>query len=159
MLVPSLDLTCCTVGPFSVPRSRASAGDEDAARSFFFVLRALQLAPSAGAVVGDDLFEHGGQGGGVERFPLTKGDGSGGLVVVAGGDDAFGVGHDRAVVEEQVDVVLGGEQRADVSLEYEVGLHGALDRLGQLRVGSVDQVAQTLAKLPLPWWQRVDVVT
>src|SRR5688500_701382 len=89
----------------------------------------LDLAPAARPVVGDDLPEHRQKRRLVDRFALAKGNGSRGLVVVSGGDDAFGVGNDSTVVDEDVHVILGREQSADVPVEHEVGLHGALDRL------------------------------
>src|SRR5215217_3258512 len=102
----------------------------------------LQLAPPAGAVVGDDVAEHGGEGGGVDRLAFADGHGAGGLVVVAAGDDPLGVGRDvAAVVQEDVDVVLGRQQSADVAFQDEVGLAGALDGLGDLGVGAMDQLA------------------
>ena len=58
----------------------------------------------------------------VDGLALTKADRPGRLVVVTGGDDALRVGHDRPVVQEHVDVVLGCEQRTDVAVEDEVGL-------------------------------------
>src|SRR5207237_10414232 len=83
-------------------------------------LLAFQLAPAAGAVVGDDLLEHGGEGGRIERFALTHGDGAGSLIVVPGGDDALGIGHDRAVVHKDVDVVLRRQQGAKVAMQHEL---------------------------------------
>src|SRR5205823_7967163 len=93
----------------------------------------------------------------VDGLPLADGHRPGGLVVVPAGDDALGIGHDRAVVEEHVDVVLGGQQRADVALQHEVRLPGALDGLLDLRVGGVHQVAYLPADVTLPVGQRVDV--
>src|SRR5919106_5608813 len=48
---------------------------------------ALELAPAAGAVVRDDLLEHGAEGGRVERLALADGHRSRGLVLVSPGDD------------------------------------------------------------------------
>ena len=76
---------------------------------------------------------------------------------MAGGDDAVRVGHDRAVVEEDVDVVLRGQQGADVALEDEVRLDRALDRLLDLGVGGVDEVADLAGRSPAASRQRVDV--
>src|SRR5260370_15412 len=61
---------------------------------------ALQLAPPSGAVVGDDVREHRAEGGRVDNFALAEGHGAGGFVVVAGGDDSFGIRDDRAVVKK-----------------------------------------------------------
>jgi len=48
-------------------------------------------------------------------------------------DDAVRVG-DGGVVDEDVDVILRRQQRADVALEHEVRLHGALDGLLDPRI-------------------------
>src|SRR6478672_7748086 len=121
-------------------------------------LSALEPAPAAGAVVGDDLREHRRQGRLVDRLALADRHGPGRLVVVAAGDNAVRVGDDRAVVEEDVDVVPGRKQRADVPVEHEVGLDAALDRLLDRRVHRVDEVAHPLADRLLPRRQRRDVV-
>jgi len=42
------------------------------------------------------------------------------------GDESFAMRDDRAVVEEDVGVILGGEQCANVALQHEVGQHAAL---------------------------------
>src|SRR6266536_4331735 len=97
------------------------------------VAAALQLAPATGAVVGDDVLEHGGEGGRVDRFALSDGHGAGSRVFVAAGDDPLGIGDDAAVVEEHVDVVPGRQQGADVALQDEVRTVGALDGFGTSR--------------------------
>src|SRR6266508_829098 len=75
----------------------------------------LQLAPPAGAVVGDDVAEHGAEGGRVDRLAPADGHRAGELVLVTAGDDPLRVGRDdAAVIEEDVDVVLGRQQGADV---------------------------------------------
>ena len=88
---------------------------------------ALEFAPAASPVVGDDVLEHGAEGRPIDGLALAEGNGAGGLVVVASGDDPVGIRDDGAVVEEYVDVVLGREERADVALEHEVRLPGPLD--------------------------------
>src|SRR5262249_7082294 len=118
----------------------------------------LDLSPATGSVVGGDLEKHGGQGlsGGARA---AAGSGGAGRSVAAwagegrvrrggvpAGDDAVCIGHDRAVVEEQVDVVLGGEQRAHVAVEDEVGPHPALDRLLDVGICGVDYLAQFAAQ-------------
>src|SRR5262249_58085522 len=87
----------------------------------------------------------------------AEGEGAGRLVAVPAGDDAVCIGHDRAVVEEQVDVVLGGQQRAHVAVEDEVGPHPALDRLLDVGICGVDYLAQFAAQVGLPAGQGVDV--
>ena len=59
-----------------------------------FPASGLDLAPAAGAVVGDYLPEHRCEGGFVDRLALANGDHARRLVVVARGDDALGVGDD-----------------------------------------------------------------
>src|SRR4051794_11885363 len=98
----------------------------------------LELAPAAVAVVVGDMAQHLRQ-----RLPRdgavpVERDGSRGLVVVPSGDEVMRVGHDGAIVEKQVDVVLGGEQRAHVALQHEVGLNAPLDRLLYVGVRRVD---------------------
>src|SRR5207253_10544493 len=75
---------------------------------------ALQPAPATGVVVGNNLLEHGREGGRVDRFVLANGHGAGGLVVVPGRDDAFGIWDDGAVIQKYVDVVLRCQQGANV---------------------------------------------
>jgi hypothetical protein len=62
------------------------------------------------------------------------------------------------VVKEQVDVILGGKKRTDPAVKHEVGLHGPLDGLGDLRAGGLNQIAQLATDRSLPVTQRVDVV-
>src|SRR5262245_6794683 len=78
----------------------------------------FHLPPAAGAVVGDDCLERSGERRLVDGLALAYGHGSSGLVVVAAGDNALGVRHDPAVVEKDVNVVLGREQGADVALQH-----------------------------------------
>ena len=60
-----------------------------------------------------------------------------------------GIGH-RRVVDEDVDVVLGSEQSADVALQNEVGLRTSFDRFFYVGIGTVSQVAHRVAELSLP---------
>jgi len=62
----------------------------------------FELAPTAGMVIGDDMGEHRAQGAGVERLAFPNGDGSGGLVLMSGGDDPFGIGDDPAIIEKML---------------------------------------------------------
>ena len=73
------------------------------------------------------------------------------------GDDAFWIGDDATVVHEDVHVILGREERADVALEHEVRLDRALDGLLDLGIGGVDQRANLETDLLLPIRQIVDV--
>ena len=92
----------------------------------------MDLAPAARAIVGDDLPEHLAERACVDLLVLADRDHAGGRVVMAGGDDALGIGNDRAVVEEDVDVVLRRQQRADVALQHEVRSVGELDGLDDI---------------------------
>lgn len=118
----------------------------------------FDLSPAAGSVVRADLAQHGGEWSAGDGAVAVEGDRAGGLVVVAAGDDVVGVGHDGAVVEEQVDVVLAGQQCAHVTVEHEVGLHRAFDRLLDVGFGGVNQVAQLAAQIASPIRQSVEVV-
>jgi len=68
-------------------------------------------------------------------------------------DDAVRVG-DGGIVDEDVDVVFRRQQGADVALQHEVRLHGALDGLLDLAVGRVRDLAYLLADRLLPGRQR-----
>src|SRR6516225_9259683 len=118
---------------------------------------ALQFAPAAGAVVGNDVLEHRAEGRRIDGLALADGNGPGSLVVMPGGDDAVGIRDDAAVVDEYVHVVPGRQQRADVALEHEVRLPAPLDGLRYLRVGGMHQVADLPADDLLPVRQGVDV--
>jgi len=54
-------------------------------------------------------------------------------------------------------MILRREQRADVAIEDEVGLHGTLDRLRDVRVNRVDEFAHLPADVLLPFGQDLDV--
>jgi hypothetical protein len=119
---------------------------------------APELAPATRAIVGDDLPEHREEGALVERVVLAEPDRPGRVVVVAGGDDALGIGDDRPVVEEDVDVILRREEGADIAVEDEIRLDRSLDRLLDVGVGLVDDVPDLAEDLPLPVGQAVQVV-
>jgi hypothetical protein len=61
------------------------------------------------------------------------------------------------VIQEDVDMVLRRHQGDDVALENEVWTAGALDGLGDLWIGGVDQIADFTADGPLPFGQGIDV--
>jgi len=66
---------------------------------------------------------------------------------MAPGDDARGIRDDGAVVEENVDVILRRQQGGDVALQHNGGTGGALDSLGDLGVGGMDQSADLVCSL------------
>jgi hypothetical protein len=118
----------------------------------------FDLAPATSAVVGDDLSEHLAESAGVDLLVLTYRDHAGGFVLVTACNDAFGIRNDRPVVEENVDVVLRGQQRADVALEHEIGLHPPLNGLFDFRINSMHKITDLLADDLLPLGERVDVL-
>src|SRR5947207_13917245 len=95
---------------------------------------ALELSPPARAVVGDDGPEQLAERPLVEALAPTDRHRARGFVLVAGGDDPLGIGRDR-IVDEDVHMVLGRKQRADVAIEDEVRAVGALDRLHHVWIG------------------------
>jgi hypothetical protein len=101
-------------------RSRAGIHPRDGHSSRTVISFALQLSPAAGTIVGNDVFEHGGEGMCVDGFALADGNGAGGRVVAACGDDSLGIGDYGAVILEGFDMVLRRQQGGDVALENEV---------------------------------------
>lgn len=83
--------------------------------------------------------------------------GPGCRVAVSLVDDAVRVGH-GGVVDEDVDAILGCEQGAYIALKQEVGQHGPLNRLLDLGVGVVYELAYLLADGLLLVGQPADVV-
>src|SRR5205807_3955407 len=71
--------------------------------------------------------------------------------------DPVRIRHDASVVQEHVDVVLGRQQGADVSLQHEVRLPGALDGFGYVLVDAMNQFANLATDRLLPIGQRFDV--
>src|SRR5262249_15910526 len=120
-------------------------------------LAALQPAPAAGAVVGDDVLEDGSEGARIDGFALAHGNRTGGLVVVAGRADSLGIRDYAVVVEKYVDVVLRRQQGADVALQHEVRTVGELDGFDDLFIRGVDQIADLTADGPLPVGQGTDI--
>ena len=72
-------------------------------------------------------------------------------------DKALGIGY-NGVVDENGEMILRSQQRADVSLQRKIGLPGALDGLGHLRVGGMYQFSHLAAQLLLPARERSNVV-
>src|SRR5260370_31195511 len=98
----------------------------------------LQLPPATGAIVRDNLPKHRREGGSVDSLTLPNGDGTRGLVVVSARDNAVWVRHNRAVIQEHIDPLLGRQQRADVSVKREIRLARALDGLNDFWVSGVN---------------------
>jgi hypothetical protein len=70
---------------------------------------------------------------------------------------ALGIGHE-GVVDENGEMILRREQRAYVATQRKIGLPGALDGLGHLRVGGMHQLSHLAAQLLLPARERSNVV-
>ena len=71
-------------------------------------------------------------------------------------DKALGIGYD-GVVDENGEMILRSQQRADVALQRKIGLPGALDGLGHLRVGGMHQISHLAAHLLLPARESINV--
>ena len=92
-----------------------------------------------------------------EFFALPHGDGARGLVVVPRGDDALWIRHDCAVVQKDVDVILGAHERANVAVHHKVGILAALDGFANRGVNAMDQLAHLAADALLPLRQPCDI--
>src|SRR5215469_312994 len=149
LIPPVRTITCRQPHLFQQPRP-APLAVAARVRVLGLAASALNLAPAAGPVVRDDLAQHGCQSLAVDPLAFPDRHRPRRLVGVTRGDDARRVGHDCAVIQEQVHVVFRRQQRADVAVEYEVGLTTALDRLRHLWIGGVNEVAQLLAHRLLP---------
>src|SRR5205823_6158171 len=72
-------------------------------------------------------------------------------------DKALGIGYD-GVVDENGEMILRSKPRADVALQRKIGLPGALDGLGHLRIGGMHQLSHLAAQLLLPAREHSNVV-
>lgn len=120
--------------------------------------RGLDAPPPPGAVVRDDRAQHRQQRLLRDGVAFAERDGPCGHVVMTRRDDALRVGHDRAVLEDQVQVVLRGQQAADRVVEHEVRAHPTLHGLPDLRIRLVHEVTQPLTQPPLPVRQAGQVL-
>jgi hypothetical protein len=121
------------------------------------LLTPFELAPPARAVIGDNGPKEGQQGALVDGFALTDLNRPRGPVPVSLIDKALGIGYD-GVVDENGEMVLRSQQRADIALQRKIGLPGALDGLGHLRVGGMHQLSYLAAHHLLPARERSNVV-
>jgi len=108
-----------------------------------------EAPPAASTVVGDDATEKGKDRWRIDVIVAVDLDRSGRGVAVSLVDHALGVGNGR-IVDEDVHMILRTEQGADVAVEHEVRLDGALDRLFDGRVCLVHEVADFLTDRLLP---------
>src|SRR5260221_6533567 len=118
---------------------------------------AFDLTPASGVVVGDNGLEEGQERPLVEGFTLAHLNRACGQVALPLIDDALGIRCD-GVVDKDVDMVPGGEQRANVAIQREVWPVGALDSLGEVRVGGMHQIPHAAANVLLPVGERIDIV-
>jgi len=109
----------------------------------------FELAPPARAVIGDNGFKEVQKGALVDGFVLTDLNRPRCQVPLSLVNNALGIGHD-GVVDENVEMILRSEQRADVAIQRKIGPLCALDGLGHVRVGGVHQISHLAAHLLLP---------
>jgi hypothetical protein len=124
--------------------------------TFRLLLTPFELAPPARAVIGDNGLKEVQQGARIDGFILTDLNRPCGPVPLSLVNKALGIGRD-GVVNENVEMILRSEQRADVAMQRKIGLLGALDGLGHLRVGGVYQISHLAAHLLLPARKSVNV--
>ncbi len=109
----------------------------------------FELAPTARAVIGDNGLKEVQQGALVDGFALTDLNRPCCQVPLPLVHHALGIGHD-GIVDENVEMILRSEQCADVAIQRKIGLPGALDGLGHVRVGGVYQISHLAANILLP---------
>jgi hypothetical protein len=117
----------------------------------------LELAPPARTVMGDNGPKEVQQGSRVEGFMLTDLNRPCGPVPLPLINHTLGIGHE-GIVDENGEMILRSKPRADVAMQHKVGLPGALDGLGHLRIGGMHQLAHLAAQLLLPAGERRNVV-
>jgi hypothetical protein len=113
------------------------------------LLTSYDLTPPARTVIGDNGLKEVQQGALIEGFTLTDLNRPRGQVPLPLIDNALGIGHD-GVVDENGEMIPRSEQRADVAMQRKIGLLGALDGLGHLRVGGMHHISHLAAQILLP---------
>jgi hypothetical protein len=104
------------------------------------LLTPCELAPPARAIIGDNGLKEVQKGALVDSFILTDLNRPRCPVPLSLVNNALGIAHD-GVVDENCEMILRSQQRADVALQRKIGLLGALDGLGHLRVGGISPAA------------------
>src|SRR5260370_34803291 len=115
------------------------------------------LSPPARAVIGDNGLKEVQKGALVDGFVLTDLNRPRCQVPLSLVNNALGIGHDR-VVDENGEMILSSEQRAYIAIQRKIGSLGALDGLGNVRVGGVHQISHLAAHLLLPARESLNVV-
>jgi hypothetical protein len=124
--------------------------------TFSLLLTPFELAPPARAVIGDNGLKEVQQGARIDGFILTDLNRPCCQVPLSLVNNALGIGRD-GVVDENVEMILRSEQRADIAMQRKIGLLCALDGLGHVRVGGVYQISHLAANILLPARKRVNV--
>ena len=117
--------------------------------TFRSLLTPFELAPPARAVIGDNGFKKVQQGARVDGFVLTDLNRPRCPVPLSLVNNALGIGRD-GVVDENGEMILRSQQRADVAIQRKIGLLCALDGLGHVRVGGMHQISHLAANILLP---------
>ena len=120
-------------------------------------MTSLELAPPARPVIGDHSLKELQKGVLVDGFALMDLNRSCRQIPLPLVDDALWIGSER-VVDENIEMIPGSQERADVAVEGKVGQCGAFDRLGYFRVGGMHQISHLAADLLLPGRERLNVV-
>src|SRR6266581_4853558 len=108
-------------------------------------------------VMGDNGFKEVQKGALVDGFILTDLNRPCCQVPLPLVNNALGIGHD-GVVDENVEMILRSEQRADVAIQRKIGLLCALDGLGHVRVSSMHHISHLAAHILLPARESLNVV-
>ena len=109
----------------------------------------FELAPPARAVISDNGLKEVQKGALVDGFILTDLNRPCCPVPLPLVNNTLGIGHD-GVVDENGEMILRSQQRADVALQRKIGLPGTLDGLAHLRVGGIpDQEQRMLDVRPI----------
>src|SRR5260221_2708131 len=113
------------------------------------LMTTFELAPSARTVIGDNGLKEVQKGALVDGFVLTDLNRPRCQVPLSLVNNALGIGHD-GVVDENGEMILRSEQRADVAMQCKIGPLCALDGLGHVRVGGMHQISHLAANILLP---------
>ena len=95
-----------------------------------------QSAPTAGAVISNYCPEEVQKSILFDRFAFVHLNRSCRGISLSLIDDALGIGRDR-IVDEDVDMVFGSQERTNITVEYEIRQFGALDGLTDIGVSSM----------------------
>jgi hypothetical protein len=120
-------------------------------------MTSFELAPPTCPVIGDNCLKELQKGVLVDGFASTNLNRSCRQVPLPLVDHALWIGCER-VVDENIEMVLRSQERADVAVKCKVGQFGAFDRFGHLWVGGMHEISHLTADLLLPGRERLNVV-